>query len=210
MPIINEGRRIINILLINWANSPSNLTVKSLNIQNYRRRRLSRPPNSVSICHIYNLPSRVRQGERPVRIGTRTGSGRAVPDPPQLLQTIFPEPAQERHPTSPSDHREHRHVTRPVPLHVSHRGHPPAIGRPLSIADFTIAAPTRTPSPVASWETSTRGPIVTSEEEAGVWWNARMTMGATQDGTIFMARTSRSVRVRGGVQEHVGVHEWVS
>ena len=63
-----------------------------------------------------------------------------------------------RQPTSPSDHREHMQATRPVPLHFVHLGHPPAIGL-LSIAVFTSTAPARNPRPVASCDTTSRGPI---------------------------------------------------
>ncbi|KAJ0988852.1 hypothetical protein J5N97_007208 [Dioscorea zingiberensis] len=88
--------------------------------------------------------------------------GRPVPDPPQPLHAMRPDPAQVRHPTSPSDHREQRQATLPVPLHFTQRGHPPAIGR-CSITDFTSIAPASTPSPVASCDTTTSGPIARSK-----------------------------------------------
>ncbi|KAL0924508.1 hypothetical protein M5K25_005341 [Dendrobium thyrsiflorum] len=88
--------------------------------------------------------------------------GRPVPEPPQLLQAIRPEPAQVRQPTSPSDHREQKQSTLPVPLQVGQRGEPlPDIGgrsRP-SAAAFTSIAPATTPSPVATCVARTSGAI---------------------------------------------------
>lgn len=78
-----------------------------------------------------------------------TGRGRPVPVPPQLLHPIRPDPAQVRHPTSPSDHREHMQATRPVPLQLGHRGKGPAMGF-WSMTDLTSAAPAKTLRPVAS------------------------------------------------------------
>ncbi|KAI4336580.1 hypothetical protein L6164_015092 [Bauhinia variegata] len=75
--------------------------------------------------------------------------GRPVPLPPQLLQNVRPEPAHVRHPTSPSDQREHMQVTRPVPLQVGQRGNEPAMGF-CSITDFTKTAPANTLRPVAN------------------------------------------------------------
>ncbi|CAL0306352.1 unnamed protein product [Lupinus luteus] len=83
--------------------------------------------------------------------------GRPVPVPPQLLQPMRPEPAQVLQPISPSDQREQKHVTRPVPLHVGQRGKGPAMGF-RSMSDFTRTAPARTLRPVASW-VITIGPI---------------------------------------------------
>ncbi|GLT86689.1 hypothetical protein SLE2022_048110 [Rubroshorea leprosula] len=80
--------------------------------------------------------------------------GRPIPDPPQLLHAIRPDPAQVRHPTSPSDHREHRQATLPVPLHVGHLGIGPAMGF-WSITDLTRTAPANTLKPVAK----TTGPM---------------------------------------------------
>lgn len=76
---------------------------------------------------------------------------RPVPVPPQLLQAIRPDPAQVRHPTSPSDQRVHVHVTRPVPLQLGHLGSPP--GPPIELffnTDFTKTAPAKTLKPVAN------------------------------------------------------------
>lgn len=87
----------------------------------------------------------------------RTGRGRPVPEPPQLLQAVRPEPAQDRQPTSPSDHRVQKQVIRPEPLQVGHLVNGPAMGF-WSITDFTRAAPANTPRPVANW-VSTIGPI---------------------------------------------------
>ncbi|RDY11855.1 hypothetical protein CR513_03434, partial [Mucuna pruriens] len=69
-----------------------------------------------------------------------------------------PDPAHVEHPTSPSDQREQRHVTRPVPLHVGQRENGPAMGL-WSITDLTRTAPASTLRPVASW-LSTIGPII--------------------------------------------------
>lgn len=88
---------------------------------------------------------------------TRTGRGRPVPDPPQLEQAIRPDPAHDRQPESPSDHREQKQDTRPEPLQVGHLGKGPAMGF-WSITDLTIAAPAKTLSPVANW-VRTNGPI---------------------------------------------------
>ncbi|GAB2280636.1 hypothetical protein Dimus_015263 [Dionaea muscipula] len=89
--------------------------------------------------------------------------GRPVPDPPQLLQTIRPDPEQVRQPTSPSDHLEHKQATRPVPLQVWHLGccllvNGPIMGWFWSMTDLMIAAPARTLRPVANWD-STIGPM---------------------------------------------------
>ncbi|KAG9445966.1 hypothetical protein H6P81_012094 [Aristolochia fimbriata] len=61
---------------------------------------------------------------------------------------------------SPSDHREHRQFTLPVPLQLEHLGPPPppAIGF-CSSTCFTSTAPASTPSPVASCDATTIGPI---------------------------------------------------
>nr|GMD41279.1 hypothetical protein PanWU01x14_222030 [Ipomoea batatas] len=77
--------------------------------------------------------------------------GRPVPVPPQLLQAIRPEPAQVRQPTSPSDQREQRQKTLPVPLQEGHRGNlPDPIIAFCSITDLTRTAPAKTPRPVAN------------------------------------------------------------
>ncbi|KAG0489260.1 hypothetical protein HPP92_008071 [Vanilla planifolia] len=83
--------------------------------------------------------------------------GRPVPEPPQLLQVLRPDPAQVRHPTSPSDHREQKQSTLPVPLQVGQRGPPPPPSPPdiggrsrPSTATFSSIAPATTPSPVAN------------------------------------------------------------
>lgn len=88
------------------------------------------------------------------------GMGRPVPDPPQLLHAVRPDPEQLRQPTSPSDHREQKHETRPEPLQLGQRGNRPgpAIGV-RSMTCLTMTAPARTLIPVASW-VSTRGPIL--------------------------------------------------
>lgn len=111
---------------------------------------------------MYTLRSSQQGGGLLDFMDTDARSGRPVPVPPQLLHAIRPEPAQVWQPTSPSDHREHRHATRPVPLHVAQRFacHPPAIGFSCSMADFTSMAPASTPRPVASCEAITKGPIV--------------------------------------------------
>ncbi|PON50670.1 hypothetical protein PanWU01x14_222030 [Parasponia andersonii] len=75
--------------------------------------------------------------------------GRPVPLPPQLLHAILPDPEQVRHPTSPSDHREQRQETLPVPLQLGHLGNGPAMGF-WSITDLTRTAPASTLSPVAN------------------------------------------------------------
>lgn len=75
-----------------------------------------------------------------------TGMGRPVPVPPQLLQGIRPDPEQERHPTCPSDQREQRQVTLPVPLQVGHRVNGPAMGS-WSMTDLTRTAPASMPRP---------------------------------------------------------------
>lgn len=86
------------------------------------------------------------------------GKGRPVPEPPQLLHIMRPEPEHVRQPLSPSDQREQRQDTWPVPLHVGQRVKGgPAIGF-WSITDFTITAPASTPSPVANW-VATKGPM---------------------------------------------------
>ncbi|KAF4404782.1 hypothetical protein G4B88_006168 [Cannabis sativa] len=88
------------------------------------------------------------------------GRGRPVPVPPQLLQAILPDPEHVRHPTSPSDHREQKQETRPVPLQLGHLGNePPAMGLFWSITDLTKAAPANTLSPVANC-VNTIGPII--------------------------------------------------
>nr|GMD96811.1 hypothetical protein PanWU01x14_222030 [Ipomoea batatas] len=89
----------------------------------------------------------------------RLSYGRPVPVPPQLLQAIRPEPAQVRQPTSPSDQREQRQETLPVPLQEGHRGNlPDPIIAFCSITDLTRTAPAKTPRPVANG-VSTSGPI---------------------------------------------------
>ncbi|KAK4283460.1 hypothetical protein QN277_000408 [Acacia crassicarpa] len=85
------------------------------------------------------------------------GKGRPVPEPPQLLHIIRPDPEQVRQPKSPSDQREQKQETWPVPLQVGQRGKGPAMGF-WSITDLTRTAPARTPRPVANW-VATRGPI---------------------------------------------------
>nr|GMD98036.1 hypothetical protein PanWU01x14_222030 [Ipomoea batatas] len=81
----------------------------------------------------------------------RLSHGRPVPVPPQLLQAIRPEPAQVRQPTSPSDQREQRQETLPVPLQEGHRGNlPDPIIAFCSITDLTRTAPAKTPRPVAN------------------------------------------------------------
>lgn len=67
-----------------------------------------------------------------------TGIGRPVPEPPQLLQIIFPEPLHVLQPISLSDHFVHIHGTLRVPLQVAH-SLPPAIGfwSSASRTDFT-------------------------------------------------------------------------
>lgn len=77
------------------------------------------------------------------------GKGRPVPVPPQLLHAMRPDPEQARHPTSPSDQREQRHVTSPVPLQLGHLGNGPAMGF-WSMTDLTRTAPASTLRPVAS------------------------------------------------------------
>lgn len=84
--------------------------------------------------------------------------GRPVPDPPQLLHAMRPDPEQVRQPTSPSDHRVHIHVTRPVPLQRGHLGNCPAMGF-WSMTDLTRTAPAKTLSPVANW-VNTSGPMI--------------------------------------------------
>lgn len=88
----------------------------------------------------------------------RSGRGRPVPEPPQLLQAIRPDPAQVRQPASPSDHRLQKQETRPDPLQDGHLGNGPAMGF-WSMTDLTMAAPARTLRPVANW-VSTIGPIL--------------------------------------------------
>jgi hypothetical protein len=83
----------------------------------------------------------------------RTVARRPVPDPPQLRQGILRVPAQVRHPSpSPSDHREQRHSTLPVPLHVAHRGfgcghRAAAAGLPSCRDLLAMATPASIPSP---------------------------------------------------------------
>jgi len=81
----------------------------------------------------------------------RTVARRPVPDPPQLRHGILLVPAQVRHPSpSPSDHREQRHSTLPVPLQVEHRGcgHRTAAACLPSCKDLlAIATPASIPSP---------------------------------------------------------------
>ena len=84
------------------------------------------------------------------RAVSRTGMGLPVPDPPQLEQDRLPDPPQVLHPTSPSDHREQKHVTRPDPLQVVQRGNVPAMGCCWSMICWTIAAPSITLNPVAN------------------------------------------------------------
>lgn len=91
------------------------------------------------------------------------GRGRPVPDPPQLLHDMRPEPEHVRQPKSPSDQREHMHLTRPVPLQLGHLGKGPAIGF-WSITDLTSTAPANTLRPVASW-VNTIGPIFSIDED---------------------------------------------
>lgn len=86
------------------------------------------------------------------------GKGRPVPDPPQLLQPMRPEPEHVLQPISPSDQREQRQGTRPVPLQLGHRGNDgPAMGF-WSMTCLTRTAPARTLRPVANW-LITSGPI---------------------------------------------------
>lgn len=85
------------------------------------------------------------------------GKGRPVPEPPQLLQAMRPDPEHVEHPMSPSDQREQRQVTRPVPLQVGQRVNGPAMGF-WSMTDLTMTAPASTLRPVASW-LSTTGPM---------------------------------------------------
>ena len=89
-----------------------------------------------------------------------TGMGLPVPEPPQLLQVIFPEPQHVLHPTSLSDHLVHRQGTFRVPLHVAHCL-PPAMGfcSSASKIDFTIHAPAMTDTPCTTC-TTTPGDIV--------------------------------------------------
>lgn len=86
------------------------------------------------------------------------GMGRPVPEPPQLLQMLMPEPPQERQPTSPSDQRVQRQGTRRVPLQVGQRGNADETELLFwaSRTDFTMRAPASTPMPDASCE-SRRG-----------------------------------------------------
>lgn len=90
-----------------------------------------------------------------------TGMGRPVPDPPQLLQALRPDPEQVRQPTSPSDQREQIHETRPVPLQVGHLWNGPAMGF-WSMTDLTKTAPANTPKPVAIW-VNTMGTITSKD-----------------------------------------------
>ncbi|OIW14665.1 hypothetical protein TanjilG_33007 [Lupinus angustifolius] len=107
------------------------------------------------------------------RLGGRSvilaGKGRPVPVPPQLLQTMRPEPEHVLQPKSRSDQREQKQVTRPVPLQVGQRMNEPAMGL-LSINDFTITAPARTVRPVANW-VRTIGPMRIEERE---WLDMRL------------------------------------
>lgn len=100
-----------------------------------------------------------------------TGMGRPVPVPPQLLQAILPDPEQVRHPTSPSDQREHMQATRPVPLQVGHRWKGPAMGF-WSMTDLTRTAPASMLRP--SW-VSTIGPMAggASPESLESGWGGR-------------------------------------
>ncbi|MED6169264.1 hypothetical protein PIB30_019907 [Stylosanthes scabra] len=102
------------------------------------------------------------------RFGGRTAiladKGRPVPDPPQLLHAMRPEPAQVRQPASRSDQRLQRQVTVPVPLQVGQRGIEPGPAMGFwSITDLTITAPASTLRPVASW-LSTIGAMVDTKE----------------------------------------------
>lgn len=81
-----------------------------------------------------------------------TGARRPVPEPPQLRQGILRVPAQVRQPEpSPSDHRAQRHSTRPVPLHVVHRGRIAAAAGGLreasSMDRLAMATPASIPTP---------------------------------------------------------------
>jgi hypothetical protein len=62
-----------------------------------------------------------------------TGNGRPVPDPPQLLHAMRPDPAHVRHPISSSDQRVQRQVTRPVPLQVAQRGRDEVVMDPMLV-----------------------------------------------------------------------------
>ncbi|RWW62637.1 hypothetical protein BHE74_00030221 [Ensete ventricosum] len=130
-----DGRNLFHVSHVkSLSSSPSYLSVKKKTL-------------SSSFPHTDYVGSCSLPGDFWLRsFGSR---GRPDPDPPQLLHSIMPEPAQDRQPMSPSDHLEHRHATRPDPLHDGHRGHPPAMGR-FSTTDFTMAAPASTPSPVAN------------------------------------------------------------
>lgn len=127
---------------------------------------------------------------------SRAGMGRPVPVPPQLLHDILPEPAHVRHPTSLSDHLEHRHVTRPLPSHVGHLGQPPAPPPPaiglLSKAVFTSMAPARTPNPVASCDTITSGPMALKNTLA----NTSSSAGKTGFSLLSLFRPSPDRRRR--------------
>jgi hypothetical protein len=83
-----------------------------------------------------------------------------VPEPPQLLHVIFPEPLHVLQPTSLSDHLVHIHGTFRVPLQVAH-SLPPAIGfcSSASKIDFTIHAPAKTETPCTTC-TTTPGDIL--------------------------------------------------
>lgn len=90
-----------------------------------------------------------------------TGIGLPVPEPPQLLQTIFPDPLHVLQPTSSSDHLVHMHGTLRDPLQVGHCL-PPIIGFCFSSAskmDFTSHALATSEAPCTTW-TIPPGPIL--------------------------------------------------
>ena len=81
---------------------------------------------------------------------SRAGSGRPVPEPPQLRHRLRPEPEHVPQPTSPSDQRLQRHSSRPVPLHVEQRGrasHLDDAGSPSPVPRLANATPASIPSP---------------------------------------------------------------
>jgi hypothetical protein len=82
-----------------------------------------------------------------------TGIGLPVPEPPQLLQTIFPDPLHVLQPRSSSDHLVHMHGTLRDPLQVGHCL-PPIIGFCFSSAskmDFTSHALATSEAPCTTW-----------------------------------------------------------
>jgi hypothetical protein len=119
----------------------------------------------------------------------RTFARRPVPEPPQLRQGIFRVPAQLRHPwPSPSDHREQRHSTLPVPLHVAHRGcghRAAAAGLPSWMDLLAIATPASIPSPADA--TAIGATIVLDRRSSG--FRERLAIGEG---------SKRSERARGG------------